>query len=107
VCTTRLATVIVSVDDPAVTGELAGDLVHVARGRDAGADIEELPYPGLHQEPHRTLEKRPVGHRVRPRLRKLAQGLPDGLPVNRVVVLAARMLPQSAQDREQASWKTC
>jgi hypothetical protein len=39
--------VVVDVDDPALRRDLLGDLVGVARRGDAGADVEELPYPRL------------------------------------------------------------
>jgi hypothetical protein len=39
--------VAVDVDDAGIRGDLLGDLVHVALGRDAGADIEELADPRL------------------------------------------------------------
>src|SRR6185437_16428328 len=39
--------VVVDVDDPCFRGDGLGDLVGAARRRDAGADVEELPYPRL------------------------------------------------------------
>jgi hypothetical protein len=47
VCATRLATVVVHVDDPRFGCDRLDDLVGVARGRDAGADVKELPDPRL------------------------------------------------------------
>ena len=47
VYTTRLATVIVDVDDPAGGRRALGDLMRVAGGRDPRADVSELPDPRL------------------------------------------------------------
>ena len=56
--------VVVDVGDPGARRGLGGDLVHVPGGRDAGADVDDLPdarLPG--QEPHGPLQERPVGSR--------------------------------------------
>jgi hypothetical protein len=81
VCITRLATVVVHVDHPRIMRELPGDLVHVPRRGDARPDI---------QEPHRPLEKCAVSPGDRARLGEIAQDPPDSLPINRVIILAAR-----------------
>ncbi len=41
--------VVVDVHDAGVRGDLLGDLVGVLRGRQAGAQVEKLPDPGLGQ----------------------------------------------------------
>jgi hypothetical protein len=43
VCTTRLATVVVHVRHPRFRVDVPGDVVRVQRGRQAGADVNELP----------------------------------------------------------------
>jgi hypothetical protein len=84
--------VVVHVDDPGVRRGPSGDLVHVPCGRDAGADVDELPYPRLGgQEPHRPLEKGPVGQRNRGDLGEVAQDLPDRRAVGGVVVIPAEV----------------
>jgi hypothetical protein len=50
VCTTRLATVIVHVDDAGLRGHALRDVVRVVGGRDAGPEIEELTDAGLGRE---------------------------------------------------------
>jgi hypothetical protein len=63
-CTTRLATVVVDVDDPARRGDRLGHLVGVARGRKPGADVEELADPLRGgQVADGPPEERPVGLR--------------------------------------------
>jgi hypothetical protein len=108
VCTTRLATVVVHVHHPGLGRDRLRDLMGVARRGDAGADVQELPYPGLGGEvADDPAEKRPVCPCSEAKYRRHLEHRVDGGPVGRVVVLAARVLPLSAQDREQASWKTC
>jgi hypothetical protein len=82
--------VVVDVDDPAVRRLALGDLVGVVRGRDAGADVEELPDAGLPgQVPHRPGQELAVGlHRLR-QLRIRLQGQLARLAVGGEVVLAA------------------
>lgn len=60
VCTSRLATVVVHVDDPAPRRDQLGDLVSVASGRQAGTNVEELPDPRFFREvPHGAAQERP------------------------------------------------
>jgi hypothetical protein len=47
VCTTRLATVVVEVDDAGGRLDPLRDLVHVVRGREPGTDIQQLPEADL------------------------------------------------------------
>ena len=50
--------VVVHVDDRAIPGRFLGDLVGVVGGRQAGADVEELPDPDLRgQVPHGAQER--------------------------------------------------
>jgi hypothetical protein len=83
--------VVVHVDDPRLRGQLLGDLVDVARGRDAGPDVEELADAGLgDQEPHGPAHERPLGPHLGPDRRDLpGDGLAHG-PVRGEVVLAAQ-----------------
>jgi len=54
--------VVVHVDHPGAGRGVLGDLVHVAVGRQPGAEIQELPDARLGgQEPDRAAEERPVG----------------------------------------------
>jgi hypothetical protein len=54
--------VVVHVDHAAVRRRRLRHLVGVVRGRDAGAEVEELPDPGLRgQEPDHPGQERPVG----------------------------------------------
>ena len=50
VCTTRLAPVVVHVDDPGLGDDGLDDLVQVWRGRQAGADVEKLAEPEIGRE---------------------------------------------------------
>jgi hypothetical protein len=80
--------VVVDVHDAGLRRDGLGDLVGVARRRDAGADVEELADARLPGEvPDHAAEERPVrpravGH-VRPDLKRRVHGR----PVRRVVVL--------------------
>jgi hypothetical protein len=65
--------------------------VSVVRGRDAGADVQELPDARLAgQVTHRAGEELPVGPGPRGHARIGCGGLLGGLPVSGVVVLAAQ-----------------
>jgi hypothetical protein len=82
--------------------------VHVGLGGQAAAQVEKLAdtrLPG--QVPHHPAEERPVVPGDRRDVRYRGDELLGRLAVGGEVVLTARMLPQSTQDREQASWKTC
>jgi hypothetical protein len=93
VCTTRLATVIVGVDDQGIRCLALGHLVDVVGRRQPGPDVEELPDPHLGgQEPDAAGEEGPVrAHRVDD-VRVGLQGLLAKLPVRREVVLAAQLV---------------
>jgi hypothetical protein len=83
--------VVVHVDHAAVRRDRLRDLVHVLHGRQAGAEVEELPDAGLGgQETDHPGQKRPA----RPgRLHRLGEdlvGLFRGPPVGLEVVLAAQ-----------------
>jgi hypothetical protein len=94
--------VIVGVDHAGRRRDFLRDLVDVVRGRQSGADVEELPDARLgRQVPHRAAEERPVlarrdpdGRHVpqHPR-RRLAVGGEVVLPANEVVVHPGRMRP--------------
>ena len=78
---------------------MLGDLVHVAAGGQARADVEELADPGLTgQELDRPGQERPVGtrgpRRVWYRLQQAARGFPVGLEV----VLAAEQVVIDPRD---------
>src|SRR3954447_21852325 len=83
--------VVVDVDDTRFRRDRLGHLVHVVRGRDPGAEVEELPYPRiLDQVRHGTAEKTTV---LKGRdLYRREDGLDGvaGYPVGREVVLAAQ-----------------
>ena len=51
----------VGIDHPGTGVGLRGDLVHVALGRNAGADVEELADAGLAEEPHRPAKELAAG----------------------------------------------
>lgn len=86
--------VVVDIQHPGVWCDRVGDLVGVALGRNAGADVDELSDAALGgEEPYGTTEKLPVllcdegdvGEKVEHTLRRFAVG--------GEVVLAARLLP--------------
>jgi hypothetical protein len=79
----------VHVHHPAVRVQPLRDLVHVAGGRDAGTEVEELVDAGRGQPPHRALQERPVGPGDVPDLRRDAQQRVRQLPVRFEVVRAA------------------
>src|SRR5205823_3681305 len=54
----------VDVHHPRVRCGLPGHLVHVAQGRDAGTDVEELAYPGVDQVLHGAPQEGAVGVRL-------------------------------------------
>lgn len=57
--------IVVDVDHPGAGIDPLRDLVHVARPRQAGAEVEELGDAAPGQMAHRPAEKRPVGPRRR------------------------------------------
>jgi hypothetical protein len=85
--------VVVDVDDAGFRRDGLGDLVDVGGGGDAGADIEELPDPGLGGEVvHNPAEERTVGSHGEGQLRVDLQPGVDGGPVGREVVPAAEQV---------------
>jgi len=93
VCTTHLATVVVRVHDAAVRGDRLRDLVGVARTRQAGADIEELPdAPFAGQVPHCPGEELAVLPDAGAQRRQAQQCGLCCLAVDREVVLAPQSL---------------
>src|SRR5690348_5088048 len=91
--TTRVATVVVHVDDPGLRRDRLGDLVGVARGRDAGADVEELADPGFGgEEADGPPEERPVGAGSESRVRIKCEGCVPDSTVGGVVVPAAQVV---------------
>jgi hypothetical protein len=83
--------VVVHVGHPGTRRDLRGDLVHVPGGRDARADVDDLPYPRLGgQEPHRPLQERPVS--------------PRGVPVS-IASLSAITSPPAIVDPARESGK--
>ncbi len=82
--------VIVHVDDARLRRRPLGHLVGVVGGRQAGADVQELPHPGLvDQVLHRPAQERPVGPDAGQHARVGRDDLLGGLAVGLVVVLAA------------------
>ena len=81
-CTTRFAGVVVDVDNLGFRRDRLGYLVGVLVGGQAGADVEELPDPGLaDQVLDRAAQERPVGPHPRQDVRVGLQGLLSGFPV--------------------------
>ena len=94
--------VVVDVDDPGLRAGLQGDLVRVAGGGQAGADVDDLPDAGLaDQVTDHPAEEGPVPLHRQLDVRQLGDHrLADG-PVGRVVVLAAEQVvvdPRHARD---------
>jgi hypothetical protein len=82
--------VVVHVDDPGLRRDRLGDLVGAARGRDAGADVEELPDPRLAGEvTDGPAEKRAVRVGTRGQVRVDLERCLGDRPVGGVIVLAA------------------
>nr|BFF02284.1 hypothetical protein GCM10020241_39590 [Streptoalloteichus tenebrarius] len=84
--------VAVDVDDPGVRVDRPGDLVHVADGRDARAQVEELPDPAVQAEPHGPPQERPVGAHDERQVRPEGDGLLRQLAVDREVVRPAEVV---------------
>jgi hypothetical protein len=79
----------VDVDDPAVRVGGEGHVVHVALGRDAGADVEELPYAERGQLAYRAAQEGAVGLEGGREVRVAGRDLAGEFPVRREVVGAA------------------
>src|SRR6185437_2372969 len=91
--------VVVHVDDPAARRGGLCDLVGVARGRQPGADVEELTDAlGSRQVAHRPGQERPVGLGGQPDAGIDADCGVPGAPVGREVVLAAQPVVVDARD---------
>ncbi len=90
--------VVVDVDDPRVGGDGMGDLVDVALGGQAGADVEELPDPCVGEEPHGAAEERAVLQRRARAVGHHGVELLHGLTVDREVVLAAESVVVHPRD---------
>jgi len=85
--------VVVDVDDLGFRRDRLGYLVGVLVGGQAGADVEELPDPGLAgQVLDRAAQERPVGPHPGQDVRVGLQRLLSGLPVGGEVVLAAQLV---------------
>ncbi len=85
--------VVVDIADPRRRGQPLGNLVGVLRGGKPGSDVEELADPRLgDQEPHRPGEERAVVPGPRPQAGECLQRPFRGLPVRRVIVLAAEQV---------------
>jgi len=95
--------VVVHVDHARFRGDGLGHLVRVARGRQAGADVQELPDPGpRRQVPDRPAQERPVGPSQPDDVREHRHDLVADLTVGLVVVLAAQPVipdPGGMRDR--------
>src|ERR1039457_5538857 len=68
------------------------DLVHVALGRNAGADVEELADAGRGEEPHRPAEEIAVGPRDRPDIGIDRGHRPAQVLVGQEIVAAAQQV---------------
>jgi hypothetical protein len=95
--------VVVHVDDPRFRRDGLRHLVGVVRGGQAGADVEELPYPGLAgQVPDRAGEKGPRGTRDHGDAGEDLFVLIAGLTVDGIVVLAAQpVIPDPGRMRHR------
>src|SRR6266508_1737174 len=82
----------VDVDHPGVGRRLLGDLVDVAGGRDARADVEELADPEAHEVADGPTQERPIGARHRGDAGKLMDEGACGRMVGREVVDAAEVV---------------
>ena len=82
----------VDVHHPGVRRGRLGDLVHVADGRDAGADVDELANAGLGQLPNHTLEERAVGAAAVGDVRDRRDDGFGGLAIGGEVVRAAEVV---------------
>ena len=85
--------VVIRVQDAGLGRDRLGDLVHVTFRRDAGADVEELPYPRLPGEvADGAAEERPVRAGGERPVRVDPGRLLGRLPVGGVIVLAAEQV---------------
>src|SRR6266516_2692599 len=84
--------IVVDVDHPCLRAHALGDLVDVAAGRQAGADVEELPYAFAHEKAHGPAEKRAVAPRRRGHARRQRDDFLRRFPVGGEIVLAAKKI---------------
>jgi len=83
--------IVVDVHDAGLRRDRLRDVVCVVVRRQAGPDVQELPYPGLaSQVTHRACQERPVGAHRGNRFGEGLDGGLRGLPVHCEVVLAAQ-----------------
>src|ERR1019366_6443573 len=80
------------VGNPGTRIGLMGDLVHVALGRNAGADVEELADAARGEEPHRPAEEIAVGPRDRPDVGIDRGDRPAQVLVGQEIVAAAQQV---------------
>jgi hypothetical protein len=85
--------VVVHIHDPHVRIDRLRDLMNVLPGREPGPEIEELVDSRLGGRPHYSLHERAIGASVLPNARLLREKFLGQRPVDRVIVLAARVLP--------------
>src|SRR5690606_32810703 len=91
--------VVVDVDDPHAGVDGPGDLVDVVLARQAGADVEDLPDPGLaHQVGHAAAQEGAVVPGDLPDLGDHGAHGVGGPPVDLEVVLAAEQVVVDARD---------
>jgi hypothetical protein len=88
----------VDIYDPSVGRIGLRDLVHVALGRQAAADVDELPDACVDQEPHRAGKELAHLTCADPELRGELESLLGRLAVDREVVLAAQVVVVHAGD---------
>ena len=95
--------IVIDVDNARVRRRRKHDLVRIVSGRDAGADVEKLPDPGLGgQESGRPGEERPVGpHRLDDSRVGGDNGV-AGRPVSGEIVLAAEPVVMHARTMRDA-----
>ena len=83
--------IVVDVDDSGVRLNGLGDLMGVVRGRDASADVQELPDASLGgQVPHDSGQERPVGPDARGDIRIGLERRVTGLAIGGIVIPAAQ-----------------
>jgi hypothetical protein len=85
--------IVVDIHDAAVRCDRLGHLVGVVRGRQPGADVEELPDAGVRgQVPHGPAEELAVGAGGQPQVRHEHEGLLGRLAIGGEVVLPAEQV---------------
>ena len=95
--------VVVAVDDPGVPAGGLGDLVDVALGGQAGADVQELPDPRVAgQVPHRPAQEPAVGPGGHRGIRHRRQQFPRSRPVGGEIILPAQQVVVNPRDIRDA-----